>query len=102
MHLFVVHAGLLPSDPNLEPTDPRQPLARVPIITGAQEQQLLGTSDDFWLDAAHTSASQQLYSKEELRRRMQEAALLRDIPQNRDSWAVLNMRGVRKKGKVTR
>ncbi|PSR75563.1 hypothetical protein PHLCEN_2v9043 [Hermanssonia centrifuga] len=102
MHLFVVHAGLLPSDPNLEPTDPRQPLARVPIITGAQEQQLFGTSDDFRLDAAHTSASQQLYSKEELRRRMQETALLRDIPQNRDSWAVLNMRGVRKKGKVTR
>lgn len=35
-------------------------------------------------------------------RRQQEETILSDIPQNRDSWAVLNMRGVKKNGKVTR
>ncbi|EED79996.1 predicted protein [Postia placenta Mad-698-R] len=35
-------------------------------------------------------------------RAAQERAILHDVPDNRDPWVLLNMRGVRKSGKVTR
>lgn len=117
MHLFVVHAGLLPSDPRLAPTDQSQPLAHAPtwaqqflrrkdledrVLASRLRAQLLAqdfshspTSD---VEALHDSDSNVV----ENMRQLQETAILTDVPQNRDPWVVLNMRSVTKKHKVTR
>ncbi|KAF4571521.1 hypothetical protein EYR36_008861 [Pleurotus pulmonarius] len=81
-HTFVVHAGLLSSDPRYKPRDPRQPLARVPTVFGSAKSK-------------HGSDVPKL-------RRAQELALLSDIEQNTDPWVKLNMRGVLKNHDVTR
>jgi hypothetical protein len=79
-HTYIVHAGLLSSDPN--PELPRQqPLAHIPSST-----------DDTVLEGNHTM----------LLRYLQEVALLNDVPQNKDPWVVLNMRGVLSDGMVTK
>ncbi|KZP02740.1 Metallo-dependent phosphatase [Athelia psychrophila] len=82
-HTFIVHAGLLPYDPTRSQTDHRQPLSHLPII--ANEGHM----------GQDTTA--------ELRR-MQELAVLQEIPQNTDPWAKINIRSldgnkVTKKGK---
>ena len=121
LHFFVVHGGMLPSDPRLSPTDPRQPLAHSPIIktphhrigydpdrdtdsNGDNEDSysagLLAT-DDAIPPARTLQAGRPNVTVDELRQ-MQESALLVDIPQNRDSWVVLNMRSVKKNGKITK
>ncbi|PCH42533.1 Metallo-dependent phosphatase [Wolfiporia cocos MD-104 SS10] len=120
-HFFVVHAGLLPSDPRRPFTDAHQPLAHSPtadldsypvaefadtvdhndkdnvIIPYSDTQQALGTPP-----ASKAQAPVVLNGTEEQLRMAQERALLTQVPQNRDPWVLLNMRGVRKKGKVTR
>ncbi|EKM58314.1 uncharacterized protein PHACADRAFT_140136 [Phanerochaete carnosa HHB-10118-sp] len=118
IHFFVVHAGLLPSDPRLPPTDRNQPLAHAPAFTrrvfgGADEGDtvLLSRLQAHLLPqesaknsfAAFKPSRDSDTSAIEDLRRLQEAAILSDIPQNRDPWVVLNMRSVtKKKHKVTR
>ncbi|KAK1226577.1 hypothetical protein PQX77_010460 [Marasmius sp. AFHP31] len=82
-HTFIVHAGVLASDPKRDPWDKRQPLATIPKVPHA-------VNNDVVLD------------KTGLLRRLQELAVLSKVPQNLDPWVTLNMRGVRKSGKVTR
>jgi len=76
-HTYIVHAGLLPYDPTRDPTHRRQPLSHVPTILHRKPN-------------------------EARLRLLQEEALLRDIPQNNDPWATLNMRGVTKDKTVTK
>jgi hypothetical protein len=78
-HTFIVHAGLLPSDPRHKPSSHKQPLARVPVLPNSN---------------GHTNSSTPVL------RRLQEEALLNQIPQNADPWTVLNMRGVLHKAVV--
>jgi len=86
-HVLIVHAGLLPSDPEYPFYDKRQPLARVPII------------EDTDIDASKWNKTSQ---KVEKLRNLQELSLLTQIPQNMDPWVVLNMRRIKKHGKVSR
>ena len=121
LHLFIAHAGILPSDPRLAPTDRRQPLAHVPTrLSNAFESQGFSThisteGDGRGDDRVLTSRLQAYLSTQDTSdasplsapnvdhlRTLQESAILADIPQNRDSWVVLNMRSVTKKHKVTR
>ncbi|OCH86061.1 Metallo-dependent phosphatase [Obba rivulosa] len=120
-HFFVVHGGLLPSDPRRPATDERQPLAHPPDLDLLPEDVFVeddldlegtplltpSTHRDFAAIAQHIIANSELSgavknASEELLHVAQERAVLRDIPQNRDAWVLLNMRGVRKSGKVTR
>lgn len=119
LHLFVAHAGLLPSDPRLSPTDPRQPLTHLPDTD--HHHHPIGYDPDKDTEAfvprghvkmlatrgSDTRSNLKLNARAEnvtegTLREMQETALLQEIPQNRDAWVVLNMRSVKKKGKVTR
>lgn len=79
-HVFIVHAGLLPSNPKYPYHDKRQPLARVP--------KSMGTS----VDASNRNEVERL-------RNLQDLSLLTLIPQNLIPWVVLNIRSVRN-GKV--
>ncbi|EMD33336.1 hypothetical protein CERSUDRAFT_98453 [Gelatoporia subvermispora B] len=120
-HFFVVHGGLLPSDPRRPPTDRRQPLAHPPKLHSTSEDIYLEDDLEFEGDSLLTASAEYdsdaieqriladpepsspfRNSTVELLRVAQEQALLRDVPQNREAWVILNMRGVRKKGKVTR
>lgn len=80
-HTFIVHAGLLPTDPR-HPLDDarRQPLARVPTIPRKR------TGGSSGVDELRT---------------LQEIGLLTQVPQNLDAWTTLNMRGFAD-GKVTK
>ncbi|KAJ3541473.1 hypothetical protein NM688_g6077 [Phlebia brevispora] len=132
LHLFIAHAGLLPSDPRLPPSDPRQPLTHTPHSTPPEHPigydpdkdvdqgeerddtfvsrlranmlaiQTKDIVESDFSDRSNTLSTLQSNATQDDLRQMQETALLEQIPQNRDSWVVLNMRGVRKKGKVTR
>jgi hypothetical protein len=84
-HTYIAHAGVLSSDPRYEPSHQRQPLAHLPSLSSALEQ-LRG----------------KLPADIPLLRRLQEEALLREVPQNKDPWVVLNMRSVMKDNTVTR
>ncbi|CDO74965.1 hypothetical protein BN946_scf184945.g37 [Trametes cinnabarina] len=108
-HFFLAHAGLLPLDPRRPATDERQPLAHLPspddvidIGDADYDHALLrmdapqGPLQEPDLHGNHTEGD-----IEELRI-AQERSILHDVPHNRDPWVVLNMRGVRKSGKVTR
>jgi len=83
-HTYIAHAGLLPSDPHLSPSDPRQPLAHLPALPPTH-----GDTYTKW-------------DKTTLLRRLQQLALLKEVPQNTDPWVVLNMRGVLSDNSVTR
>jgi hypothetical protein len=87
VHVFIVHAGLLPSDPQYPYYDKRQPLARVP--------KLMATNAD-------TSEMKKTKNEVESLRRLEDLSLLTLVPQNLDPWVVLNMRGVKKDGEVTK
>ncbi|OBZ72369.1 hypothetical protein A0H81_07984 [Grifola frondosa] len=117
-HFFIVHAGLLPLDPRRPSTDERQPLAHLPQLKSLDTTDQDDEYDDE-LDGAillppvsfHDVPAQSVLMRrvdqhfnesEEMLRMVQEKSVLRDVPHNRDPWAVLNMRGVRKNGKVTR
>ncbi|KAG6335666.1 hypothetical protein ID866_3424 [Astraeus odoratus] len=74
-HTFFVHAGMLAADPNRKPTHPSQPLSHWPSTRT---------------------------TKKTVIRSLQETALLQDVPQNKDPWVLLNMRGVEEDGTVTK
>ncbi|KAG7451184.1 Metallo-dependent phosphatase [Guyanagaster necrorhizus] len=76
-HAYLAHAGILASDPHYEPSYKNQPLARVPVISP-------GPPPDT-----------------DILRRLQELAVLTEVPQNLDPWVTLNIRGV-KNMEVTR
>ncbi|TFK81257.1 hypothetical protein K466DRAFT_578637 [Polyporus arcularius HHB13444] len=109
-HFFLVHGGLLPSDPRRPADDKHQPLAHPPSPVDDDN----GAPDDDYdydypiLDPGYVRkafprwTSLELDDEVEELRVLQEHALLRDVPQNRDPWAILNMRSVRKGGKVSR
>ena len=84
-HVFIVHAGMLASDPKYPYYDKRQPLARVPILMASD---------------ADTTKKKTKNEVESLRR-LQDLSLLTLVPQNLDPWVILNMRGV-KNGEVTK
>lgn len=76
-HVFIVHAGLLPSDPRYPVDDKaRQPLARTP------------TFSDHGIDVDASSRDV------EGLRKVQDVSLLTKISQNSNPWTVLNMRSV--------
>jgi hypothetical protein len=79
-HTFIAHGGLLSSDPSHSSTHPRQPLSHVPILPSVNRPN-------------DTTAAL---------RRLQEMAILNDVPQNTDPWVVLNMRSILKDNTVTR
>ena len=85
-HVFIVHAGLLASDPQYPYYDERQPLARMP--------KLMASDGD-------TSKLNKSKNQVESLRKLQDLSLLTLIPQNLDPWVVLNIRGV-KNGKVSK
>ncbi|KAH9930037.1 Metallo-dependent phosphatase-like protein [Fomitopsis serialis] len=111
-HFFVVHAGILPYDPKRPLTDRHQPLAHPPrlthTVTGPDEgHYAVGTSSSVSQSALASALVEDALKKkndtQEQLRTLQERALLKDIPGNRDPWVLLNMRGIRKKKrKVTR
>ncbi|KZP03511.1 Metallo-dependent phosphatase [Athelia psychrophila] len=72
-HTFIVHAGLLPYDPTRSQNNHRQPLSHLPIIANKGHKGK-GTTTEL--------------------RRMQELAVLHEIPQNTDPWAKINIRSV--------
>ena len=76
LHTFLVHGGLLASDPSRDLYDLRQPLSHPPTNR---------KHDDI-----------------EIRRSEQELSLLTDIRQNRNPWNTLNIRDVTKKGYISR
>ncbi|KAG0692707.1 Metallo-dependent phosphatase-like protein [Suillus ampliporus] len=75
-HVFFVHGGLLAADPSRKSTHRKQPLSHWPSIKKRNDIHAI--------------------------RKAQELALLSEVPQNQDPWAVQNMRSVRRNGKVTR
>ncbi|KAI0784242.1 Metallo-dependent phosphatase-like protein [Abortiporus biennis] len=108
-HFFVVHGGMLPSDPKFPPTHPRQPLSHHPNkhhhTPGSPPH--LSSLSRFFLNDIPPERQELLVKRSdndsvsELRV-MQEESLIHDIPQNLDWWNILNIRGVLKNGKVTR
>ena len=78
IHSFVVHAGMLPLNPQKSTHASKQPLARLPSVPKADR---------------HNHTALQL---------AQEHALLSDIPQNRDLWVLTNIRGILKGNDITR
>jgi hypothetical protein len=100
VHAFVVHAGLLPADPSRRADADGQPLARVPAIGGVDSGRKENGDIPDGLFSVPANAIAQ-YDIPALRR-MQEEAILTQVPQNTDEWTVLNMRSVKKNGKVTR
>ncbi|THH33202.1 hypothetical protein EUX98_g989 [Antrodiella citrinella] len=109
LHMFVVHAGLLPYNPRLPINDPRQPLAHPPRMAHASPIEP-ATPDNDVVDQISdnvdlTPDGQYILERRDIEddlRQEQEKAILSDIPQNKDPWVVLNMRGVKKNGKITR
>ncbi|KIK63038.1 hypothetical protein GYMLUDRAFT_41342 [Collybiopsis luxurians FD-317 M1] len=82
-HTFIVHAGILASDPEYPSGHKRQPLAHIPPLP--EDNQSLDKSD-----------------KISILRRLQEQAILSDVPQNTVPWNTLNMRGILSDHSVTR
>jgi len=74
-HMFFVHAGLLPSNPKLQASDPRQPLSHWPATVDEHDIAKL--------------------------RNLQELAVLAEIPENKDPWTVMNLRSVKNNGDVS-
>ena len=125
-HFFLVHAGLLPSDPRRPANDVHQPLAHPPLRAAAEDEDededaptnpSNGDDLDFDFDYDYDypildpASPQEVFPQlaalapddsVEALRALQERALLHDVPQNRDPWVLLNVRGVRRRGKVTR
>lgn len=86
LHGFVVHAGLLPLDPNRSATNLRQPLAHVPVM-----------------DVSLVEDDEAVQKAKLLKMRTrQEGAVLEDIPQNTDPWVLLNMRSLLNDNSISR
>ncbi|KAI0649217.1 hypothetical protein C8Q79DRAFT_999042 [Trametes meyenii] len=112
-HFFLVHGGLLPSDPRRSADDTRQPLGHPPSLDDIADD-VADDDDDYdypllKIDAPQAVLHQRRSGSNNITdddiddlRAVQERSVLRDVPHNRDPWSILNMRGVRKSGKVTR
>jgi len=88
-HAYIVHAGLLPSDPRYSFEDiKRQPLAHVPSLTQQP------TVDEIGENSHSVSSSTKTNKTIERLRNLQEISLLTQIPQNTDPWVTLNMRSI--------
>ncbi|KAG6899296.1 hypothetical protein C0993_011458 [Termitomyces sp. T159_Od127] len=72
-HAFMVHGGLLASNPKHSYNDPRQPLASIPRRPECCESELNGT---------------------QILRTIQERQILTEVPQNTVPWNVLNIRSI--------
>ncbi|KAJ7035100.1 Metallo-dependent phosphatase-like protein [Mycena alexandri] len=96
-HTLIAHAGVLPSDPRYKPYHRRQPLARIPSLPHDFDSDL-----DFTPDPSELRAYSHSEKTLPLLRRLQEAALLSEVPQNRDPWVTLNMRGILEDNTITR
>jgi hypothetical protein len=81
-HTFVVHAGMLSSDPRHKATDPNQPLTPIPDLPDLPD-------------------SDPEIELSELRR-LQDLSILDEIPQNNDPWVLTNIRGILKDHTITR
>lgn len=79
LHTFVVHAGILPTDPRKPIHGKHQPLSHLP-----------------------EGASRWLRKGDDELRNEQELSILYDIPQNELPWTLLNVRSITKKGKISR
>ncbi|KAF9507139.1 hypothetical protein BS47DRAFT_1351987 [Hydnum rufescens UP504] len=82
LHAHVVHAGLLPLDPTRSPKSGKQPLSHLPFLGNTAQ-----------LTKGHKTSRL---------RAAQEIAVVKEIPQNQDSWVNLNMRSVLDNGVVTK
>ncbi|KAG6842335.1 hypothetical protein C0991_010624 [Blastosporella zonata] len=82
-HAFIVHGGLLASNPKLGSKDSKQPLARIPKLPKGCHDCKNKTSNTLVL------------------RTIQEQAILTQVPQNNVAFNVLNMRSI-VKDKVSR
>lgn len=119
VHAFVAHAGLLPADPKVKMDDARQPLARVPsmgseavngrhVAGGVEENNVVAPGSEDTQVPLESSRPTDLNVNVTTQwdipalRRLQERAILTDVPQNTEPWVVLNMRSVKDSGKVTR
>ncbi|KAI0342828.1 hypothetical protein BDW22DRAFT_157318 [Trametopsis cervina] len=112
LHMFVVHAGILPADSTRDMEDRRQPLARVPGVKRKEGQEL--EREVSWRIRRGEAAQKPLVVGEDryvngtatpdigYLRGLQEEAILSQVPQNTDPWVVLNMRSVKDSGEVTR
>ena len=78
-HVFIVHGGLLASDPQYPYYDKRQPLARMPILMATD---------------VSTSKKNRTKNEVESLRKLQDLSLLTLVPQNLIPWVILNIRGV--------
>lgn len=88
-HAYIIHAGLLPSDPRYSFEDiEKQPLAHVPSLPQRP------IADEIGEDSHSVSSSTKTNKIIENLRNLQEMSLLTQIPQNIDPWVVLNMRSV--------
>ena len=85
VHTFIVHAGLLASDPLKDPRAAGQPLASMPVLKRSPVSAL----------SKHKQEIQEM-------RRAQDLSVLSDVPQNTDPWVTLNMRSVRHDGEISR
>ncbi|KAG6813411.1 hypothetical protein H0H92_011389 [Tricholoma furcatifolium] len=83
-HAFIVHGGMLPSNPKLQHDHSSQPLARVPRLPKGSNKNKNKSNDTLAL------------------RTLQEGAILTKIPQNMKPWNLLNIRSVLATGKVTK
>lgn len=84
-HAYIVHAGLLPSDPDYSFNHHRQPLAHVPHFPPLTK----------------TGKSKPKNDTIPILRGLQELAILNDVPQNNVPYNLLNMRSVLN-GEVTK
>ncbi|KAF8153875.1 Metallo-dependent phosphatase-like protein [Crassisporium funariophilum] len=97
-HVFIAHAGMLPSDPRYPfDDDERQPLARLPIPSTRSHDRLFVQDKD---DGEGIFLNKRLPRKQDSRktieqlRNMQEMQLMTQVPQNQDPWVTLNIRSV--------
>ena len=87
-HVYVVHAGLLPSNPRYSFEDiEKQPLAHVPSLP---QRPTVDESGEYSHSVSGTKTNKTI----ENLRNLQEISLLTQIPQNSEPWVVLNMRSV--------
>lgn len=101
-HAFIVHAGLLASDPRYPVNDAeRQPLAQIPTLTRHQSSQLTGPTDKGGFgdsDSLFGSSKKVINAL----RNLQEIGILAQIPQNNAPWVTLNVRSITKDGKISK
>lgn len=95
LHTFVVHAGLLAADPTRNITSLRQPLSHAPDLHNSLERRY-PFPHQVRVAAVHDKATRERLRVE------QELAILSDVPQNRDPWTVLNIRGIVEGGGITK